>query len=116
MLGRRLDVEVGLRVLHRIQMGRLPRQVEQKMLLAHEMLDGERIAYITDVDGEPVANIGDVLEIATILRDQAVDQRYVGTKPHQPASKVGADEAKATGYQDTLAQKFGHQYLLAKMS
>src|SRR3546814_11110947 len=79
--------------------------------LFRSMLDGERIAYITYVDGEPVANIGDVLEIATILRVQAVDQRYVGTKPHQPASKVGADEAKATGYQDTLAQKFGHQQI-----
>src|SRR3546814_8579494 len=97
-------------------MARLPRQVEQKMLLAHEMLDGERIAYITYVDGVPVANIGDVLEIATILRDQAVDQRYVVNQPQQPASKVGADEAQATGTQDTLAQTFGHQHLLAKMS
>src|SRR3546814_18749403 len=84
--------------------------------LSDEMIEGERIENMTYVDGDAVANIGDVLEIATILRDQAVDQRYVGTKPHQPASKVGADEAKATGYQDTLAQKFGHQYLLAKMS
>ena len=62
-----VDVQVGVRVLHRIRMTRLPRQIEEEVLSLDQIAHAVLIAHIGDVDLHPAVNIGDVAQIAPIF-------------------------------------------------
>ena len=83
-----VDLEVGLRVGHRIEMARLPGQVEQEVLIAHESGHRMAVADIGDVDLHPVRDVPDVVTQAAVLGDQAVDDRDVAPDSTSRAARL----------------------------
>ena len=66
-LGAAVDLEVCLRVGHRVQVARLPGQVEEEVLIAHEGGHRMAVADVGDVDLHPVRDVPDVVTQATVL-------------------------------------------------
>lgn len=60
-------------------MARLSGKVEQVIFPLYEVLHRKRVADIADVDVDPIPEIGDVGQIASVLRNEAVDQCNVCT-------------------------------------
>ena len=61
-------------------MAGLRRQVEKKILTGEQVRQGKAAADIGNIDRHPIADIGDIGEIAAIIRDHAVNQQNLGTK------------------------------------
>ena len=61
-----VDVEIRERIDHRIEMARLPRQIEQIVLIANQLCDRVRIAHVGDVQPHAIADVRDVREIAAV--------------------------------------------------
>lgn len=94
-----VDVEVATRIVHRVEMTGLASEVEQVVLAADEVGHGMRIAHVGDVDAHLAVEVGDIEEVAAVLRNQAIDQGHFGAQRHQATREVGTDEAEATGDQ-----------------
>ncbi len=94
-----IDRQVVLRRIHRIEMTGLRRQVEQEILAGQQKAQRLAVADIGDVDPHPVADIGDIGEIAARLRHHAVDQHHFGAERDETARQSRADQADAAGDQ-----------------
>ena len=92
-----VDREVVLGRRHRIEMAGLRRQVEQKILAGKQMRQRKSATDIGNVDRHPIAHVGDVGEIAAIIRDHAVDEEHLGPKRDETPSDRGADQAQSAG-------------------
>src|SRR6185503_2814172 len=89
-----VDVQVRLGIQHRIEMTGLASQIENIILVLDKILDGVRIAYVGDIDADPIPDVVDVKKISSILRNQAVNDRHVGAHVQQPTGEVGPDETQ----------------------
>ena len=69
-----VDLQVGVRVLHRVHVAGLAGQVEQVVLPLHEVAHAVLVAHVGDIDADAVLDAGDVEEVAAVFGDQAVDQ------------------------------------------
>ena len=96
-LRRAVDREVVFRRRHRIEMAGLRRQVEEKILAVEQMRQGVAAANIGDVDSHPIADIGDIGEIAAIFGDHAVDEQNLGAERDEAPRNRRADEAQTAG-------------------
>ena len=70
-LAARVDLEVGVRVGHRVEVARLAGEVEEDVLVADEVAEAVLVADVGDVHGQPVLDAGDVVEQAAVLRARA---------------------------------------------
>src|ERR1700730_16109802 len=75
----------------------LRREVEQKILAGEQMRQGKPATDVGNVDRHPMAYVGNIGEIAAIVRDHAVDEQYLGPKRDETPSDRGADQAQAAG-------------------
>jgi hypothetical protein len=102
-LAAHVDLEIGVRVEHRVEMARLTGEVEQVVLVSHEEAQAVLVADIRDVDVHAVLDAGHVVEQAAVLGDQRVDQHDARTHRHQLPREVRTDEPEPAGDQDTLS-------------
>ena len=65
------------RVRHRIEVTRLAREVEEIILSLHQIAHAVGVAHIRDVDPQAFAEWLDVKKIPAIIRDEAVEHRYL---------------------------------------
>jgi hypothetical protein len=72
-------------------------QVEDDLPSLHQMGQAVRVAHVGDVDPYLVLDPRDVLAIAAIGRNQAVDDHHVGAQRDQPVGEIRADEAEPAG-------------------
>src|SRR5580700_341720 len=104
-LGAAIDLEVGERVLHRIEMARLSRQVEQKVLPGHVRAKTVGIANVGNIDADPTLQAVDIEAVATVFGHEAVDQRDRSSQVDEPPREVRADKAKSARDQDLRPRK-----------
>ena len=83
-----VDLQVGVRILHRVHVAGLPGQVEEIVLALHQVVHAVRVAHIGDVDPHPVLDAGDVEQVAAVFRDQAVHQGDLRPELDQPPGQV----------------------------
>ena len=98
-----VDLEIGERVGHRVEVARLPREVEQVVLALNQVLQAVLVADVGDVHADLVLDPRDVVEVAAVLGDQRVDENDAATRLDEHARQVRADEAEPAGDQDALA-------------
>ena len=108
-LAPRVDLEIGVRVGHRVEVARLAGEVEEDVLVANEVAEAVLVADVGDVHRQPVLDAGDVVEQAAVLGHERVDDRDHRAQLEQLAREVGADEAEATGDQNAPAGECGSQ-------
>lgn len=100
-LGLGVDGQIGVGVLHGVHVAGLARQIEQDILSLDQMLEAVFVAHIGDVDAHAVGNGGDIEEVATVFRDEAVDEGHLCAQLDQTVGEVGADEAQPASDEDT---------------
>ena len=98
-----IDREVVFRRGHRVHVAGLGGEIEQEILPRQQMAQRLAVADIGDVDPQPVADIGDVGEIAPGLGHHAVEQQHLGAERDEPARQRGADQTHAAGNHHPLA-------------
>ena len=106
-----VDLEIRLRIGHRIEMARLAREVEQNVLALQEIPEAVLVADVGDVDPDLIRDLRHVAEVPPVLRDQAVNQRHVRAFANEAAGEVRADEPQAAGDQDSPPLEAAHAVL-----
>ena len=105
-----VDLEVGVRVGHRVEVARLAGEVEDHVAPAHERPQAVLVPDVRDVDVHAVVDPGDVVPAAAVLRDERVDEADVRARRHERVREVRADEAEAAGDQHALALEARRQF------
>src|SRR5262249_45824732 len=98
-----VDVEVGERIPHAVEMAHLPGEVEEVVLALDQVVHGRAVADIGDVDGDAIPAVVDVEGVAAVVGVHGVNDGHVSTRAHQPAGEVAADEAEAPRDEDLAA-------------
>src|SRR5581483_10949337 len=97
-----VDLEVRMRVDHRVEVTRLSCEVEDEVLPAHEVLHRMLVADVGDVDDHPIPNVGDVVEVPAVFGDERVDEQDLGAvldeamgqrRPEEPETARDHDPA-----------------------
>ena len=96
-LGLAIDLQVRHRIEHRIEVARLPGEVEEVIFSLHQVPQAMAVANIGDVDLDAVANVFDVIKIAAVIRDQTIDDRHLRAKLNETPREIRSDEAQAAG-------------------
>ena len=92
-----VDVEIGVRVAHAVDVADLAGEVENHVAALHQVIHRARLPHIGDVDRHLVFNAGDVEQVAAVLGNQRVDEQHVGAELHEPVREVAADETETAG-------------------
>ena len=98
-----IDLEVCEGVAHAIHVADLTGQVKEVVLPLYQVVHAGAIADVGDVDPHQVLDIGDIEQVATILRDERIDDKHLGPQFYQPPGQVGADEAESAGDERLLS-------------
>ena len=98
-----VDVEIGARILHRVEVAGLAGEVEDEVLALHEILQAVLVAHVGDVHAHAAGEAVDVEKIAAVFRDEAVHEQHVGAEVHELPREIRADEAEAAGDEDAFA-------------
>ncbi len=80
-----VDLQVGIRIVHGIHMAGLSSQVEQVVLIRHQVTHAVGVPHVRDIHPHAVLDPRDVKGIAAVLRHQAVEQRHFSAQAGQPA-------------------------------
>ena len=88
-----VDLEVGMRVAHAVDVADLPGEVEDDLAIAHEIVHRARLTDVGDIDANAVLDACDVEEIAAVIGNERIDKESVGAERRKPVGKVAADEA-----------------------
>ena len=91
--------------MHRIQVARLARQVEQVIFALHQVAQAVLVPHVGDVYPYAVFNARDIEEIAAVFGYQAVHQRQPGAMRSQPMGQGRTNKTQAPADQHLLARK-----------
>ncbi len=104
-LGTTVDLEIGERVGHRVEVTRLAGQIEEHVLTNDERTQAVRVADVRDVHRHTVLDPGDVRSISAVFRHEGVDEDDVRGRVDELAGKVRTEKAQPAGDQDALTAK-----------
>src|SRR6266550_994042 len=79
---------------HGFHVAGLGGQVEEVVLVSEQVEHRMPITHITDVHLDRRLQIRNVEQIPAILRNEAVDERYVRAQPDESAGEIGPDQAE----------------------
>ncbi len=85
-----VDLQVGERILHRIEMARLAGEVEQEVLAVEMRAQAIAVAHVGDVHADAILDPLDVESVAAVFGHQAVDQRDLCAR-NRPAAGPGSN-------------------------
>ena len=92
-----VDVEIGVRIAHAVDVADLAGEVEDHVAALHEVVHRAGLPHVGDVDRDLVFDAGDVEQVAAVLGNQRIDEQHVGAELHQPVREVAADEPETSG-------------------
>ena len=92
-----VDLEVRLRIGHRVDVGDLAGEVEDQVLVLDQAADRPGVADVRVLDVDPVGDLADVERVAPVLRDQRVDDRHLGAAVDERRRQVRSDEPEPAG-------------------
>ena len=101
-----IDLEIGHRVVHRIEMAGLAGEVEKIVAAPEQLAHPGRVADIGDLYPHPVGDLGDVETVAAVIRQQAVDQDHPAAQCRELGGQIGADKAEPAGHNDLRPIEF----------
>ena len=92
-----VDLEVGVRIAHAVDVTDLAGEVEDDLPVAHQIVHRALLPDVGDVDAHAVGDAVDVEQVAAVVGDQRVDEQHVGAERHQLPREVAADEPETAG-------------------
>ena len=100
-----VDLQVGVRVLHRVHVAGLAREIEQEVLPLHQVFHAVLVTDVRDIHPDRVLDLFDIEQVAAIFRDETVHKDDLRPKPDQTRGQVGADEPKTPRDKDAFPGK-----------
>ena len=94
-LGSTVDVEVGIRVLHRVHMAGLAGQVKECVLPLDEVLEAVGITNIGNVDGYIRGSVWNIFRISAVEGNHGIHDGDLMTITCEPQCEVRANKAHA---------------------
>ncbi len=91
-----VDLEIGVGILHAVDVAHLAGEVEDDLAIANQVVHGAFLADVGDVDANFVGDAVDVEEIRARSGNERVHQQHVGAELDEAVGDVAADEAEAT--------------------
>ncbi len=108
-----VDVEIGIRIPHAVDVADLAGEIEDDVLILDEHVHRVSVAQIGDVHANPILEAADVEVVAAVVGEQRVDQQNVGAKRGKLVGQVAADESEAARDHHAPAAveiPIGHRY------
>ncbi len=99
-LRRGVDVQIGERIRHRIEVASLAREVEEKVASLDQGGHGVWVAYIRRVQFDAIPDVVDIEEVAPIFRNQAVNQHDLCAQVDETPGQRGTDESQTACDED----------------
>ncbi len=99
-LRRGVDVQIGERIGHRIEVASLAREVEEKVASLDQRGHGVWVAYIRHVHFDAIPDAMDIEEVAAIFRNQAVNQHDFCAQGYETPGQRGTDESQTASDED----------------
>src|SRR5262249_41301316 len=93
-----IDIQVGQRIAHRIQVACLTGKIKKKVALFDQRGHGLCIADVSKLNAHLVAEIMDVEAVATVFRNQTINQRYVCPEGDKLPGQRRANESETACY------------------
>ena len=84
-------------------MAGLAGQVEQVVLALHQVPHGRFITNVGNIQPDAIFDAGNVVQVASGLRRQVVNQQHLGIKVNQASREVRADKPQAPRHQHAAA-------------
>ena len=81
-------------------MTHLAGEVEDHIVIAHQVIHGALLTDVSDVHLETIGDAIDVEEVPAVVADQRVDEQDACAKVDELAGEVASDEAQPTGDHD----------------
>ena len=75
-----VDLEIGVRVAHAVDVADLSGEVEDDLAVLHQVVHRARLPHVGDVDAHAVLDAGDVEQVAAVVGNQRVDEQHVGAE------------------------------------
>ena len=94
-----VDLEIGVGVAHAVDVTDLPREIEDDLLVAHQILHRAGVAHVGDVHSHGVAYRCNIEQVAPVVGNQRVDEQDVGAQRDEARRQVAADETETSGDQ-----------------
>ena len=82
---------------HAVDVADLAGEIEDHVLLAHQIVHRGLLADVGDVDADAIFEAADVEQIAAVVVDQRVDEQDARAEVDELPGQVAADEAEAAG-------------------
>ena len=100
-----IDLKVGIRILHRVDVADLAGQVEDHRLTADQALHGQHVPHVDRAyrQSRMILNRLQVEQVRARFGDQAVDHQHMCAQIEQTHREIRADEAQPAGDQRALA-------------
>ena len=99
-LRRGVDVQIGERIRHRIEMASLAREVEEKVVSLDQGGHGVLVAHIRNVQFDAIPDVMDIEKVAAIFRNQAVNQHDFCAQADETPGQRRTDESETAGDED----------------
>ena len=99
-LRRGVDVQIGERIRHRIEVASLAREVEEKVASLDQGGHGVWVADIRHVHFDAIPDAMDIEEVAAIFRNQAVNQNDLCAQVDETPRQRGTDESQTARDED----------------
>src|SRR5262249_9365400 len=105
-----IDLQVGVGVAHRIHVAGLTGEVEQIILLLHEVTHAVGVAHVGDVHLNQWLDARDCKKVATLFRYEAVNQKHARADGSEPSRQIRADESQRASDQHATIGKCAIQF------
>ena len=104
----RIQVEVGERILHRVEVADLPGEIEHELGALDRRGDLPIVADVRGQNLDGACRTLDVAGIAAVAWHERIDHPDLGSRPGECECEVRADEAQAAG-DDAAAAREGRR-------
>lgn len=81
-------------------------EIEEELFAENEVTKAMSVAHVGNVHLHAIANAFDVVKITAVVRDQALDDGYLGTELDKAARQIQSNEAETPGNKNSGAGEF----------
>ena len=70
-----VDLEIGVGILHAVDVTHLAGQVEDHVLVANQVVHGALLPDVGDIHTHPILDVSDVEQVPAVLGNQRIDEQ-----------------------------------------
>ena len=92
-----VDLEIRVGILHAVDVAHLAREIEDHLLVAHQVIHRARLAHVGDVDADAVFDVRDIEQVAAVFWNEGIDDEHARAELDELMRERAADEPEPAG-------------------